>query len=107
MLKKRGGKTARADPRILDFLGPQEVLAIDRALEKLERDGQVHLIVEERRLSCIQTIVERVLVKSPKRIARKKGKKPCKRGTPCTPNHIASARWSKRSSPREYKPISP
>ncbi len=74
MLKKRERKRARANPKSLYFLRPQDVVAIDHALERLERDGQVHLIVQDRRLSYIQTLVERALVKSSKRAERAKRK---------------------------------
>ncbi len=60
--KKRPRLRERANPADLTFLQPQEVLVIDRALERLGCDGEIHLIVEEHRLSYIQTLIERVLV---------------------------------------------
>ncbi len=72
MHKKHQRMVMHADPSSLYFLRPQDVVAIDRALERVGGDGQVHLIVEGRRLSYIQTVIEHVLVESSKRVARAK-----------------------------------
>ncbi len=74
MPKKRKSRVELANPARLSFLRPEDVFAIDHAMECVGGDGQVHLVVEEGRLSYIQTLVECALAVPTRRTVRAKRK---------------------------------
>ncbi len=74
MRRKRKNRVELANPSRLSFLQPEDVFAIDHAMESVGGDGQVHLVVEEGRLSYIQTLVEFALASPAKRTVRAKRK---------------------------------